>query len=824
MANRIINTKALYFNKYIQNSLGMIPNYPGTLIQAPMGYGKTTAVRNFLSTIDADVIWQSVYDQGDTEFWAGFCQAISRIDAGCGNQLKKIGMPKESLMKREAMSLLEQLHLQKRSFLVIDDYHFVKTPEVDDFLEVFVRNVPAELHLIILSRTSVFKNTSELQLKGIINYIGIQALQFSPSDIKEYYAICGIKINEKELSEIYSRTEGWVSALYLLAREYELHGAFVLTKSISELIYHAVYEPLDEDVKAFLMSVCHFDQFSLQQAEYMWNQNAGQLLKLLMEHNAFIILDPDSGGYCFHSIFSSCLQERFRLLDEKKMEDIWRKMGELYLKNKEYLLSMKSFCKAKDYNGFLTALEQDKGDSIFFEQKEFIAEHYDKCPVEVKREHPVAILVFMIIMLVNFSELALFEAACREFLWCLENNPALDPEEKNQLMGEYELVLGIASFNDMFMMGEHFAKAESLLRFPPKSLTSNNSWTFGSPSVLCLYHREAGALKHTIQYYQNTPNYSASTGGHGRGASNLMEAEWQYHLGAFENAEILTFKAINEARSSDQNLDIVLCANFLLMRLALLKGNFSQAQSLLLQMREEIKEKQVYTLIYTIELCDAYLHACLGQADNISDWLMEEEYLKNMFPPSIAFANIVLGKTLLAQRKATKLLGLSGEFLQQASVFPNLLASIYIEIYVAAANCQLSRTDAGVKALKRSIDMAAPDCLILPFVENADGLEPLLHLVIREEKYSGFIKEVMSVGSLYRAAVSKINLEHFTRKPPRLTAREKEVALLVMEGLNNKEIGSSLYISPNTVKRELKSIFSKLGINSRVLLKKEMFL
>ncbi len=820
----ILNTKALYFNTKIQNSLSMLPDYPCTLIQAPMGYGKTTAVKNLMSSLEADVIWQSVYDQGDAEFWAGFCQAISRIDEGCGNRLKKIGIPKESLMKREAMSLLEQLHLRKRTFLVIDDYHFVKTPEVDDFLELFVRNIPDELHLIILSRTSVFKSNSELQLKGIVNQIGVQALQFSPSDIKEYYSLCGIKVNEEELSEIYSRTEGWISALYLLAREYEQHGAFVLTKSISELIYHAVYEPLDEDVKAFLMAVCHFDQFDLKQGEYMWRQNAGQLLERLMERNAFITFDPECGGYTFHNIFSSCLREQFRLLAENRKREIWHRMGELYLKNKEYLLSMRSFGKAEDYDGFLTALEQDKGDSIFFEQKELFIKYYDKCPPEVKREHPVAILVYGIIMLVNFSELALFEAACGEFLWCLESNPELDAEEKDQLMGEYELMLGVAAFNDMFAMGEHFAKAESLLNSPPKSLSSNNSWTFGSPSVLCLYHREAGALKNTIQYYQSTPNYSASTGGHGNGGSNLMAAEWQYHIGAFENSEILTYKAITEARASDQNLDIVLCANFLLMRLALLKGDFPQARSLLLQMRKEIKENQVYTLIYTIELCDSYLHACLGQADNISEWLIEEEYLKNMFPPSIAFANIVLGKTLLAQRKAAKLLGLSGEFLQQASVFPNLLASIYTEIYAAAANCQLSRTNAGVKALKRSIDMAAPDGLIMPFVENADGLERLFDLVDREEMYAGFIKDVKKTASQYRAAIDQINREHFMRKLPRLTAREKEVALLVIDGLNNKEIGSALYISPNTVKRELKSIFIKLGINSRVLLKKDMFL
>jgi LuxR family maltose regulon positive regulatory protein len=321
MTNSTMNMKALYFSSKLSHRMKALPDYPCTLIEAPVGYGKTTAVREFLTVLDATVIWQSVYDQNDTEFWAGFCKAISKIDTGCGDHLKKIGMPKESLMKREAMSCLEKIPILKTTFLVIDDYHFVKAPEVSDFLELFVRNMPARLHLIVISRTAVFKNSGELHLKGMANHIGTQMLQFSPSDIKEYYHQCGIRINDTEQSELYSRTEGWVSALYLLACEYELHGSFILTKSMSELIYHAVYEPLDDELKAFLQAVCQFDKFSMEQAEYVWNSDAGKLLKKLMEYNAFITLDHDSGNYTFHSIFSSCIREQFKKLPEKMKKE-----------------------------------------------------------------------------------------------------------------------------------------------------------------------------------------------------------------------------------------------------------------------------------------------------------------------------------------------------------------------------------------------------------------------------------------------------------------------------------------------------------------------
>ncbi len=48
-----------------------------------------------------------------------------------------------------------------------------------------------------------------------------------------------------------------------------------------------------------------------------------------------------------------------------------------------------------------------------------------------------------------------------------------------------------------------------------------------------------------------------------------------------------------------------------------------------------------------------------------------------------------------------------------------------------------------------------------------------------------------------------------------LTPRQREVLLLVAEGLTNADIARRLWISPGTVRRHLENVFAKLDVHTR---------
>ena len=816
---KISNTRVTYFSDKLTKKMEQLADYPCTLIEAPMGYGKTTAVRDYLQKSEAYILWQKIYDNSVQGFWFGFCKLFDKLDAQRSHHLIQLGFPNDSVSLQEALRLMKEIKIPSNTILVIDDYHMLNQTEVVNFIKYLVMNEIDHLHLVLTARYIDLPSIEELLLKGYINRITKESFEFMPNDIIKYYGLCGISLKNNVADELYSRSEGWISALYLLMLGYKAKKSFIVTDSIYNLIEDVIYKPFTEDTKDFLLSICIFDSFTAKQAIHMWsNEGAVKILADLTKKNAFVSYDSNTKIYQIHNIFTNYLQDILEQKEDAYKKNLNERAGHWYKNTGDYLSALHYFYAASDFDNLLEIVESRKANSFGYEQKELLIKYFEECPRETKRRHPVALLSYAMSM-ITFNERDLFQKTCTEITELIQNS-SQEKDSINRLMGEFELLISFTCYNDIKEMSKHHQKACKLLREPTIFMDTTGCWTFGSPSVLYMFYRESRKLEETVQEIKTAmPYYYQLTNGHGTGAEHVMAAEWYYNQGDLENAEIEIHIALYLATNARQP-NIIICALFLQVRLSLMKGDYTNILDLYEKMKQEILQKEYYVMIHTIDMCIAFVNTCLNQNSNIPEWLAEGDFNSSrLFFPARAFSYIIYGRVLLNKGEYLKLLGVAQQFIGIASVFHNLLTIIYTDIYIAASNERIHRREEAVKVLKQALDIAMPDQVYMPFVENGDYIKPLLEVLYQQGIHREDIARILKLYETYHSVAEQITKKHFTESKPRLTERENEVAQLAAEGFSNKEIGERLFISQNTVKALLKSVFEKIGINSRSLLK-----
>ena len=819
------NTKKLYFPERITVVLGEIFDYPLAAVEAPMGYGKTTAVREYLNKSTAQVLWQMVYDNSLSNFWQAFSNLFSQVDNDCGQSLLFLGFPTDSVSLQEALRIITKTKLSGRTVLVIDDYHLLATPAVDRFIEFLALNRIANLHIVLIARFIELQRREELLLKGYLHYITQETFELTPQEITGYYKTCGIALKGCEADELYAVTKGWISALYLLLPEFIATGRCVPENCTYKLIEQAVYTPLAAEMQEFLLTLCIFDSFTLEQAVHMWGKdNTGELLAELIGKNVFVKYDTRNKTYYPHSIFTGFLREVLVRKALHYRHDLYRKAAHWHLHNGEYLMARRYFYECGDFDSLLVTLEADKSDCYGSAamNTELLKKYLAECPREVKARHHYAMLTYALQLFVH-NERMLFSEICSEFIRNLHTDESLDDAARESLAGEAELLLSFTAYNDLKKMAAHHRAAWDLLGRASSIYYTGTNWTFGSYSVLYLYYREGGKLEETVRDLRDSlPCYARLTNGHGSGAEYVMEAEKCFNAGDFINAEIVLHKALYYARAQMQT-GIIICALFLRLRLAIAQGDSAGIAECLRQLRTDTSSELRHIFLHTVELCEGYLYALLKQIDKIPQWITEGRVNDSclLFPAFGAF-NIVYGRVLLVRGEYLKLIGSAEYFFDTAAIFPNLLGHIYTYIYLAAANKRVCREAEAQSDLKQALDIAMADKLYMPFVENCDYIKPLLKQLAESGFHREDISKILALCSGRQKTVARIVRNYCSKGTRNLTRREQEIACLAAKGMNNREIGERLFISENTVKTQLKSVFEKLGISSRVLLKQRL--
>ena len=826
MPKEKISLNSIYISERLQKSLQPVSNSALIAITAPMGYGKTTAVNWYLSRLAKDsqalLIRISIYSQNLSIFWKSVQNAFSF--AGL-NFLENYDCPEDEASAGFLTEILcYQLEKCENCYIFIDDFHLLKDDRVATFLCRMAGRIPENVHLIVASRNHFISDDWIVRLGGRLHKIEIDDLRLNAGELSAYIRRCGTSLTASQLKQLLKSSEGWFAAVYLnlcsFSKSGELPGK---TSDIYQMFSASMLNPLPEDRKEFLSAMGLADEFTEEMAEFITKrEDVHQILKMLTRQNAFVTCLNDGQTYRFHHMMKECAFRAFRTLDDSRQAFYYERYGAWYEKHGAYIYALSAYRRNQNFAAILRVVQKDAGILLASLKPEEVLEVLNRCPVSVLKEYPLAILVLMRCMF-NWKNIPKMLELKELLMASIREHPKLSEEERGNLLGECDLIQSFLMYNDISRMSQFHRSASEKMTRPAISIRSDGGWTFGSPSVLMMFHRKSGDLdKELEEMNQCMPHYYKITNGHGQGAETIMSAEAHFMRGNFVDANIALEKAYTQIQGNGQE-SIALCCDFLAQRLSICMD--IKTRNTFEERRKELLQGHNTTWVNIFDSTCAYYYAVTGQTERIPA-LFGAHMLStvNFLAPGRPMMEMIENQVYLAQGEYSKVIGRNESILAMCQALHYDLVALHVQIQLLAANWKLGKTEQALDLLRRSLSQAFPDGILMPFVENYPYIEELLKgsfFGINEN----FLFRITRMGKEWKMRCDQLKKEE--AYPPVfkvLSDRELEITELMAKHMSNKEIAQSLFLSEGTVKQYINQIYSKLQIPGDVRVKRKYLL
>lgn len=797
-----------------------------TVVSAAMGYGKTTSVKSYLNhQKKLQVVWVSLLGSYEHEsvFWEKLIKSFAKIDSERGSLLKKFKFPFNSDKVQSIIDIIKDFAKDKPTVLVVDDYHIAEdNKNINDLLELLALESIPNFHMVIISRTLPKFNMFSLISKGLCYTIDAKTLAFTKGEIKEYFCLMKYKASEEELSGVYNYTKGWISAVHLMLLGLKQGHHVNEISNINKLVEENLYNLLSDEVREILLKLSIFDTFTLEQASYLTdNKKIYEILENMINKNAFIEYDYAAQTYKFHNVLRNYLRNRVGNfgIDET---DIYHKAGKWFYKENNISIAFDFYHRAGKIEELLEMINRpDCFDVNFMDYK--LHEKIYSIDKNLCIKYPFPFLHIAC----NFIVIGEVETVIKgiEIVRTMSeyfSSSKCDLSEKlrNRILGELEIIKLFIDFNDCEKMVEHANKAYELFDGGTSCIVVRNSeFTFGLPHLLYAYYIEPGCLKKTLEcivsgFPPPVLDYC------GYGSELLALAEYYLETGNYMEVENLAYKALLKAKSKDQDA-IIICAYFAVIRLKMAEGNFMEALNALDELKEHFNDDYISTIesnnpVYTttLEMVEGYIYANLNNLSKVPLWLQKGQWKDaTLLYKGLSATYIVYAKAAMLSGEWVKLEYVCEEFMEGLTKYHPIFGILYCLIYESVAKYKIYGIQKGKEMLLKALKIAEKDCLILPFAENADFILPILNELNEDDIDLNWLLKVTNNCKSYSRNLKKFN----AKKIPTLTNRESQVLELLEQGLTQKEMAKTLFVSVSTVKRYLESLYKKLNANNKTV-------
>ncbi|MCO5228521.1 MAG: LuxR C-terminal-related transcriptional regulator [Thermomicrobiales bacterium] len=326
--------------------LDQVTSFPLTLVVAPAGYGKTSALGDWASKSQHRIAWFSVDSDDDSlqQFFSSLVTAIQIVEPTAGSYTLSLMTRLDEVISPQqyASSLAsELLVLEEPLIVILDDLHHLQDTEVISFLREIIKHPPPMLRLIASSRSNMTLTSASMWASGHLQEITQSDLAFRVDEVNAFLrsSFTGEVPNgvDQKLMEM---SEGWITGIFLATLvSQQNHTALDETVNgplahhmISEYIIHEVLEKQSINVQNHLLRIAIPHQINQQLALELTRdlppeQWKSAPLDQLVDAGLFVSSSStDDVWYRFHSLFRDSLLRRLNeIVDEQTLAQLHRR-------------------------------------------------------------------------------------------------------------------------------------------------------------------------------------------------------------------------------------------------------------------------------------------------------------------------------------------------------------------------------------------------------------------------------------------------------------------------------------------------------------------
>lgn len=374
-----------------------------TLISAPAGFGKTTLVGEWSNQSKSPVAWVSL-DSGDNDparFWSYLIGALQTLQSNLGKgALAMLQSPEPAPIVVILTNLINDIAAFPGSFsLVLDDYQAIRARSIHESLFFFIEHMPAQMHIVILSRSDPSLPLARLRARNQLHEIHSDALRFDLEEAREFLnRVMDLELTTDDVAALETRTEGWIAGLQLAALS--MQGREDVTDFIHTFSgnQYYIFSYLVEEVFAqrpkgtldFLLRTSILDRLCATLCDsILEKQNSLASLQALERANLFLLpLDDQHQWFRYHQLFADILRARLQKTQPGLIPELHRRAAEWFESSNLMEEAIKHALAAQDFPLAARIVEKIAGPTIVSGQIRTALGWLESLPKELLNNSP----------------------------------------------------------------------------------------------------------------------------------------------------------------------------------------------------------------------------------------------------------------------------------------------------------------------------------------------------------------------------------------------------------------------------------------------------